>query len=104
MALSSSSPRKPYLAVHLNRFVPGPHAVDKLLVGRVLGVELLEVVTLPVRSDFESLESVLPSNDKGPLDHRVVCNSIDGTASHNVLPAALKTSEEAAWTLLVLAR
>ena len=30
------------LALNLNRLVPCPHAVDKLLVGLVLGVELLE--------------------------------------------------------------
>lgn len=82
------------LAVDHDGLVPGPHVVDELLVLRLAGVELGELVGLVVGGDVEGGESILATDDEGTLDDGVVGLAEDGTAAEEVLAAGLETSEE----------
>lgn len=82
------------LAVDVDRLVPGPHVVDKLLVLSLGGVELGELVALVVRGDIEGRKSLLATDDECTTDDRVIGDTEDGRATKEVLAAGLETSEE----------
>ena len=84
------------LAVDLNRLVPRPHVVDELLVLRLGGVELGELVRVDIRRDVESRERLLAADDKGTPHDRVVGDAVNRSGAEQVLARALKTGEEAA--------
>lgn len=79
------------LAIDGDALLPAPAVLDKLAVGRIVGVELLEGVALVVRSDVEDGEVVLSTDDESTLDDGVVVLSVDGSASEDVLAGSLKT-------------
>lgn len=59
------------------------------------GVELLEVVALPVGGDVEGGNVLLASDDESTLDDGVVVLAVDGRTSEDVLAGTLKTVVEA---------
>ena len=88
------------LAIDGERLVPGPLVVDELLVLGLVGVELGELVTLPVRSDVESGGGVLAADDEGALDNGVVGLAVYGAAAEDVLARGLKTGKETPYRAL----
>lgn len=82
------------LAVVLDRLIPCPHALDELLVLGLGGVELGELVRLEVRGNVEGRKGLLATDDESTTDGRVVGNTVDGSASEEVLAGSLKTVEE----------
>jgi hypothetical protein len=85
------------LAVLGDGLVPRPLVVDKLLVLGLGGVELGELVALVVGGDIESGKSILTTDKEGTLDDGVVGLAVHGSATEEVLAAALKTGEETTW-------
>lgn len=61
----------------------------------VSGVELLEVVALPVGGNIEGGNVLLASDDESTLDDGVVVLAVDGRTSEDVLAGTLKTVVEA---------
>ena len=88
------------LAVHINRLVPRPHVVDKLLVLGLGGVELSELVALVVGGDIESGEGLLATDDESAADDGVVADTENGGSSEDELAASLETGEETTYSLL----
>src|SRR6266536_2882450 len=84
------------LASNNDWLLPGPLLVDELLVLRLGGVQLGEFVALVVRSNIESWESVLATDDESALDDRVVLDTVDRSTTEDVLAGSLETSEETA--------
>lgn len=82
------------LAVDDKGLLPRPLLVDELLVLRLGGIKLGELVALVVRSDIEARESILATDDKRTLDDGVVVSAVHGSTSKDVLAGSLKTSEE----------
>lgn len=83
------------LAIVVDRLVPGPHGLDESPVLGVGGVELLEIVRLPVRGNVEDGGVVIAADDKGTLNDGVVVLAVDGSCAEEVLARALKTVVEA---------
>jgi hypothetical protein len=88
------------LAVGLDRLVPGPHVVNELLVLRLGGVKLGELVALVVGSNVEGLESVLATDEESSADDRVVGDTVNRAAAEEVFAAGLETVEEATYSPL----
>lgn len=65
------------LALNVDRLVPGPLVIEKLLVLSLGGVKLGELVALPVGGDIEGGNSLVTTNQEGTLDDRVVGLAID---------------------------
>lgn len=83
------------LAVDGNGLLPQPLLLKEVLVGSVLGVELLEGVALVVGSDIEDGLELLATDDESTLDDRVVALAIDGGAAEEILAGSLQTGVEA---------
>ena len=83
------------LAVDGDALLPAPGILDELSVLRLGGVELSELVALPVRGDVESRNVLLTSDDESTLDNGVVVLAVDGSTSEDVLAGTLKTVVEA---------
>lgn len=82
------------LVINLDRGVPGPHVLNELAVLLLGGVELLEVVALPVRGNVESSSVVLATDQVDTTDEAVVVGTVDGLGTEDVLAGGLKTSLE----------
>jgi hypothetical protein len=82
------------LAVDSNGLVPLPHGLDVGAVLGVLGVELGELVRLPIGSNVESMLVVVTTDGEGTADNGVIVNTVDGGATEDVLAGSLKTGEE----------
>ena len=80
------------LAVDDNVGVPGPHVLDLFAV--LDGVELGEVVALPVRGDIEGREVLLTTDHVDTTGEAVVVDTIDGVGTEDVLARGLKTGLE----------
>jgi len=83
------------LAVNGEGSVPGPDVLDVLAVSLGVGVELLEVVRLPVGSDIEGRNSLLAADEEHTLDNAGVVGAKDVLATEEVLARSLKTGVEA---------
>ena len=83
------------LAVDGDALLPAPGILDELSVLGLGGVELGELVALPVRGDVESGNVLLASDDESTLDDGVVVLAVDGSTSEDVLAGTLKTVVEA---------
>lgn len=82
------------LAVDLNRLVPRPHLLDELLVGRLVRVQLDELVALPVGSDIEGGKGLVATHHEGPADDAVVGLPVDGARPEEVLSGGFEAGEE----------
>jgi len=82
------------LAINNDRGVPGPDVLDVLAVSLTVGVELVEVVALPVRSDIESRGGFLATDKEDTLVDTGVVGTVDTLAAEDVLAGSLKTSVE----------
>lgn len=82
------------LAINNDRGVPGPDVLDVLAVSLAVGVELVEVVALPVRSDIESRDGFLATDKEDTLVDTGVVGTVDTLAAEEVLAGSLKTSVE----------
>lgn len=83
-----------HLAVDGDVLLPAPGILDELSVLRLGGVELDELVALPVGGDVESGNVLLTSDDESTLDDRVVVLAVDGSTSEDVLAGTLETVVE----------
>jgi hypothetical protein len=82
------------LAVNSDGGIPGPHVLDELLVLGVGGVELAEVVALPVRGDLKGGLPVLATDQEDTADDAVVVLAVDGLSTEEVLAGSLETGVE----------
>jgi hypothetical protein len=82
------------LAVDSDGGVPGPLVLDELLVLGVGGVELAEVVALPVRGDLEGGLPVLTTDQEDTADDAVVVLAVDRLSTEQVLAGSLETGVE----------
>lgn len=83
------------LAVRDDRDVPGPHVFDVLAVLLLGGVELDEVVGLPVGSDVEGRRSLLAADEEDTADDAGVVGTVDALGTEEVLAGSLETGVEA---------
>jgi hypothetical protein len=72
-----------------------PHVLDELAVSLVGGVELDELVSLPVGTDLEGGLPVLATDHEGTVDDTVVVDTVHGLGTEEVLAGSLKTGLEA---------
>jgi len=84
------------LTVHLDRLVPRPHVVDKLLVLSLARVELRELVALPIRRNFKRRVCVLTTDNESTTHDGVIGDTEDGCAAEEVLARGFQACEEAA--------
>lgn len=82
------------LAIDSDGGVPGPHVLDELLVLGVGGVELAEVVALPVRGDLKGGLPILTTDKEDTADDAVVVLAVNGLSTEEVLAGSLKTGVE----------
>jgi hypothetical protein len=82
------------LAVDVNRLVPRPLVLDERLVLGLRGVELGELVGLPVRGDVEGGEGLLAAHHEGTADEAVVARAVDGGRAEEVLARGFEAGEE----------
>ena len=73
------------LATNGDWLLPSPLVVDELLILWLGGIELSELVALVVWSDIESWNCILATDDEGTLNNRVICGTVDGSRSEDVL-------------------
>lgn len=72
-----------------------PHVLDELAVSLGRGVELNELVSLPVGADLEGRLPVLAADHEGTVDDTVVVGAVHGLGTEEVLAGSLKTGLEA---------
>jgi hypothetical protein len=72
-----------------------PHVLDELAVSLVGGVELDELVSLPVGADLEGGLPVLATDHEGTVDDTVVVGTVHGLGTEEVLAGSLKAGLEA---------
>lgn len=72
-----------------------PHVLDELAVSLVGGVELDELVSLPVGADLEGGLPLLAADHEGTVDDTVVVDTVHGLGTEEVLAGSLKTGLEA---------
>lgn len=82
------------LVIKVDRGVPGPHVFNELAVLLLGGVELLEIVALPVRGNVESISVVLATDHVDTTDEAVVVGTVDRLGTEDVLARGLKTGLE----------
>ena len=82
------------LAISFDSGVPGPHVLNELAVLLLGGVELLEVVALPVRGNVESSSMILATDHVNTTDEAVVVGTVDRLGTEDVLAGGLKTGLE----------
>ena len=82
------------LAISFDSGVPGPHVLNELAVLLLGGVELLEVVALPVRGNVESSSVILATDHVDTTDEAVVVGTVDRLGTEDVLAGGLKTGLE----------
>lgn len=83
------------LTVDSDGDILAPHVLDELAVSLVGGVELDELVTLPVGADSEGGLPFLAADHEGTVDDTVVVGTVDGLGTEEVLAGSLKTGLEA---------
>lgn len=74
--------------------IPAPDVLDVLAVSLGVGVELGELVALPVGGDVEGSGSVLAADEESTLDSAGVVGTVDTLATEEVLAGSLKTGVE----------
>ena len=82
------------LVINVDIGVPGPHVFNELAVLLLGGVELLEIVALPVRGNVESSSVILATDNVDTTDEAVVVGTIDRLGTEHVLAGGLKTGLE----------
>lgn len=82
------------LAINFDRGVPGPHVLNELAVLLLGGVELLEVVALPVRGNVERSSVILTTDHVDTTDKAVVVGTVDRLGTEDILAGSLKTGLE----------
>lgn len=75
--------------------VLAPHVLDELAVSLAGGVELDELVSLPVGANLEGGLPLLATDHEGTVDDTVVVDTVDGLGTEEVLAGSLKTGLEA---------
>lgn len=83
------------LAVGLDGLIPAPLVLEEFLVLGLGGVELGELIGLPIWSDIESGHSLVATDEESTTDDGVVVLAVDGGGTEDVLAGSLKTGEEA---------
>lgn len=82
------------LAVNDDRDIPGPHVGNVLLVILVGGVELGELVALPVGGHVEGGLVLLAADQEDTTDDVVIVGTVDRLSTEEVLAGSLQTSVE----------
>jgi hypothetical protein len=82
------------LAVNGDARIPRPHLVNKLLILCLLGVELCELVALPIGGDVKGRRSLLSASEERTSDDGVVIRSVDAGGAKQELAAALEAVEK----------
>lgn len=83
-----------FLVIKVDRGVPGPHVLNELAVLLLGGVELLEIIALPVRGNVESSSVILATDHVDTTDEAVVVGTVDRLGTEDVLARGLKTGLE----------
>ncbi len=82
------------LPPHLNRAIPTPHALHKLLI--LARIQLGEGIALVIGRDVEGGLGLLAADDEGALHDGVVGFTVHGRAAEDVFAGGFETGEEAA--------
>lgn len=80
------------LAVDDDVSVPGPHVFNLLAV--LDGIELGEVIALPIRGDIEGREMLLTTDHVDTAGKAVIVDTIDSVGTEDVPARGLKTGLE----------
>lgn len=89
------------LPIDHNRLILAPLVLQKLLVLRLSGVKLDEVVAIIVGSDVKGRESLIATDEKGTSDDGVLVDTVNGGTPKDIFARGFEAVEESAWENLV---
>ena len=82
------------LAVDVDGLVPAPLVLDEFLIGGLVGIELCELVALPVRRDIEGGNSFVTTDHKGTANDGIIGFAVDTGGAEKVFAGRFETGEE----------
>ena len=85
------------LPLNLDRLIPAPLVIDKFSVFGLIEIKLVELIALVVGRDIKGRKGILPTDDKGTLNDRVIFNAVDRGAAKDVFPRTFEAGEESTW-------
>ena len=85
-----------FLSTDSDWLLPGPLQFDKVLILGLGVVEFGELIALIVWCNVERCKSFLTTDDESTLDDRVICDTVNGSTSEDILARSFEASEEAA--------
>ena len=83
------------LPTNLNRLIPSPHRLNKLLILRTARIQLLKLIALIIGRNIKGRLRVLTAHKERTLDDAVVCDAVDAAGTEDEFATGFQTGEEA---------